>query len=265
MKIKVSHEVPLCLLDKSLSFNDYDYCLPHLMDESETYRKFFLNASEKNRHIMMDNSLHELGNPYKEDRLFHWLEELMPNEFFIPDFWENKEQSIQSAKNWIKFQEEYSNTTFIAVVQAKDYYEAAECYQIYKEIGYKKIAFSYGAEYYCQGNFFHPNKTLGKALGRIRVISTLYKLGAIKETDKIHLLGCSVPQEFGWYKDFPFIESIDTSNPVMAALDGMKYKSYGLYEKPKSNMNDSLYKNEYLINMTVLDHNIQQFRAINNL
>ncbi len=31
-KVKISHEVPFCLLEKSREFNDYDYCLPHLMD-----------------------------------------------------------------------------------------------------------------------------------------------------------------------------------------------------------------------------------------
>jgi hypothetical protein len=36
-KIKISHEVPFDLLDLSTKFNDYDYCLPHLLDESEQY------------------------------------------------------------------------------------------------------------------------------------------------------------------------------------------------------------------------------------
>jgi len=264
MKIKVSHEVPLCLLKDSLKYNDYQYALPHLMDESETYRNHFLKCKKNKIEIYLDNSVHELLNPYKDDRLFHWIEELQPSCFFVPDYLEDKTRSIESAKQWIKFQEEYKSTNFIAVVQAQNLYEAVKCYQIYKDLGYKKIAFSYGAKYYAT-LASHPNKTLGKALGRIYVLSALYDMGIINRTDKIHLLGCSVPQEFGWYKDFPFIESIDTSNPVMAAIDGMKYKSYGLYEKPKSNMNDSLHKDEYLINMTVLDHNIQQFRAINNL
>ena len=36
-------------------------------------------------------------------------------------------------------------------------------------------------------------------------------MGDIKQDDRIHLLGCAVPQEFGWYKDINCIESIDTS------------------------------------------------------
>jgi hypothetical protein len=42
--IKVSHEVPRCLLYDSENFNDYDYALVHLLEEDETYREYFLEA-----------------------------------------------------------------------------------------------------------------------------------------------------------------------------------------------------------------------------
>ena len=44
--IKVSHEVPLCLLNRSIEFNDYDYCLPHLLDQYEEYKDFFLQSRD---------------------------------------------------------------------------------------------------------------------------------------------------------------------------------------------------------------------------
>ncbi len=59
--IKVSHEVPICLLEHSLKFNHYDYCLPHLLDQNEQYREFFYKSKAEGRYIIMDNSLHELG------------------------------------------------------------------------------------------------------------------------------------------------------------------------------------------------------------
>ena len=117
--IKVSHEVPLCILNQSIEFNDYDYCLPHLMDEYEEYEDFFIKSKNNGRYIMMDNSLHELGQPYSEDRLLYWLDKLKPQEFFIPDYWEDKTQSIVSAKKWSAIQHSFLNVTFIAVVQAK--------------------------------------------------------------------------------------------------------------------------------------------------
>ena len=81
--VKVSHEVPICLLNKSRDFNDYDYCLPHLLDKNLEYEEYFRDAREKGRYIIMDNSLHELGKAYKTERLVHWIEELKPNEFIV--------------------------------------------------------------------------------------------------------------------------------------------------------------------------------------
>jgi hypothetical protein len=262
--MKVSHEVPLCLLEQSLQFNDYDYCLPHLMDQYEEYRNFFMRSKANGRHIMMDNSLHELGVPYSEDRLFYWLDELQPNEFFVPDYWEDQTQSVVSAKRWIQYQNNYPDTTFIAVVQAKSLYEAVICYQIYKDLGYKKIAFSYGASYY-NGVHPHENKAIGKALGRIDTINKIHGIGVIHDNDKIHLLGCSVPQEFGYHKDSSYIESIDTSNPVMAAIQGLKYDTLGLEVKPTVNMNECFEMSLSEIDMKLVNYNVKQFKQINNL
>ena len=262
--MKISHEVPLCLLEQSLQFNDYQYCLPHLMDQYEEYRNFFMRSKANGRHIMMDNSLHELGVPYSEDRLFYWLDELQPDEFFVPDYWEDQTQSVVSAKRWIQYQERYPDTTFIAVVQAKALYEAIICYQIYKDLGYKKIAFSYGASYY---NEVHPheNKAIGKALGRIDTINKMHNINVIHDNDRIHLLGCSVPQEFGYHKDSSYIESIDTSNPVMAAIQGLKYDALGLEVKPTANMNECFEMPLSEIDIELLNYNVKQFKQINNL
>jgi hypothetical protein len=122
--------------------------------------------------------------------------------------------------------------------------------------GYDKIAFSYGASYYNEVSS-HPNKTLGKALGRIQVISKLKEWNIINNRDKIHLLGCSVPQEFGWYKDLPYIESLDTSNPVMAGVEGIEYSKNGLYIKPTSNMN-TVFENKKL-NVDLIKYNVAMF------
>ena len=260
--IKISHEVPLCILNRSVEFNDYDYCLPHLMDEYEEYENFFIESKNNGRYIMMDNSLHELGQPYSEDRLLYWLDKLKPQEFFIPDYWEDKTRSIVSAKKWSAIQHSFLNVTFIAVVQAKSIAEAAECYQAYKDFGYNKIAFSYGASYYNEVSS-HPNKSLGKALGRIQVISKLKEWDIINNNDRIHLLGCSVPQEFGWYKDLSYIESLDTSNPVMAGIEGLEYSNSGLYEKPSVNMN-TVFENER-VNIDLINHNVKMFKQINKL
>ena len=86
--IKVSHELPNNMLHMSKDINDYEYCLPHLLDNRDgIYKDHFIQAKKDGRYIIMDNSLHELGEAYGEDRLLHWINELQPNEFIVPDVW----------------------------------------------------------------------------------------------------------------------------------------------------------------------------------
>ena len=261
--MKVSHEVPRCLLLASQEFNDYDYCLPHLLDIDEEYKQYFYNAKKSGRYIIMDNSLHELGEAYKWDRLHYWIEELEPDEFIVPDVWMNYAQTHAQAKYWIKMKFP-ENTTLVAVVQGENEGAAYGCYRNLKELGYEKLAISYGASWY-NDLHPHPNKDLGKALGRLCFISRLYSSGEIDKFDRIHLLGCSVPQEFGWYKGHKQIESIDTSNPVMAALEGTIYTERGLTEKPKANMNDHFDIKFMDVKYEDIIHNTTLFREINGI
>ena len=245
------------MLDKSFEINDYEYCLPHLLDQNETYKKHFEDAKESGSYIIMDNSLHELGKAYDTDRLLHWINHLEPNEFIVPDVWQDKTATLVNAKRWMSVKLPES-TTKVAVVQAQSYHEAFECYNILKMQGYQKIAFSYGADWYAE-EFPHPNPLVGKMMGRIMTISKMYKKGLIGESDRVHLLGCALPQEFGYYADFPFIESIDTSNPIIHGLQGIKYNSLGLLNKESIKI-DQIDKE---INTDILydiNHNLIQFK-----
>jgi hypothetical protein len=98
--MKVSHEVPLCLLEDSLDFNDYDYCLVHLLDKDKDYVDFFMKAKQQGRYIILDNSLHELGTAYHDSGLMHWVDKLRPNEFIVPDVWQDTNASIVNARKW---------------------------------------------------------------------------------------------------------------------------------------------------------------------
>ena len=70
--VKVSHELPNNMLHMSSTINDYEYCLPHLLDYKgdweDIYKDHFIQAKKDGRYIIMDNSLHELGEAYNKDR-----------------------------------------------------------------------------------------------------------------------------------------------------------------------------------------------------
>jgi hypothetical protein len=149
-------------------------------------------------------------------------------------------------------------------VQAKSIHDVIICTQTYKDLGYKKIAYSYGASYYndiCP----HPNKDLGKAIGRFMVISKLHEIKLLTSSDRVHLLGTSSPIEFGMYKNIECIESIDTSNPIMAAIDKLSYNNIGLDKKPVANMNEYQDMDINDIDMELIEWNVKMFRKINQL
>lgn len=262
--MKVSHEIPFAYLEASLEFNDYDYLLPHLYDQFEEYKEFFQRSNHAGRrYIIMDNSLHELGVPYSKGKMISIIEEIKPDEFIVPDAWEDATLSMRQAKEW-SFIELPEGVKKVAVVQGKSFNDVVKCYQTYKWLGYTKIAFSYGASYYndiCK----HPNKDWGKAIGRLAVISDMIDMGLIGKSDEIHLLGCSLPQEFLYYKDIKQIKTIDTSNPVMAAFDGTIYNSWGLDSKPKTKIDEVIDAEFNEAVYEVIKHNTTSFKLMNNI
>ena len=260
--MKVSHEVPRCLLTLSPEINDYEYILPHLLDQDEEYLAYYREAKAKGRYIVMDNSLHELGEAYDFDRLKYWVNELEPDEFMVPDVWMDCHQTAAQAKYWLQF-DFPTKTKSIAVIQGKDKNDAYLCAGLLRELGYDKLCVSYGATWY--NDFFpHTNTDMGKALGRVRFVQGLLNLSHLNDV-KFHLLGCSIPQEFGWYDNNPRIESIDTSNPVMAALDGIKYNNNGLNYKPNANMNDHFDMMFDELDYDLVKYNTNKFKQINNI
>jgi hypothetical protein len=79
------------------------------------------------------------------------------------------------------------------------------------------------------------------------------------------LLGTASPIEFGMYKNMPFIESIDTSNPIMAAIDGVAYSRMGLQSKPIANMNKYQDMSSESLKENLVEWNVVMFREINGL
>tara|TARA_R110000765_G_scaffold13299_1_gene40017 strand:+ start:51 stop:857 length:807 start_codon:yes stop_codon:yes gene_type:complete len=257
---KISHEVPRCLLTSSPEFNDYDYCLPHLLDQDKEYLQYFIDARDKGRYVIMDNSLHELGKAYNSDRLLHWINELQPNEFIVPDVWMKGHQTAAQAKYWKQYKYP-KHTKLLAVIQGTDKNDAYLCASLLQDLGYDKLCVSYGATWY--NDFFpHTNVDMGKALGRIRFVQGLLNLEQFKDT-KFHLLGCSIPQEFSWYDNHPQIESIDTSNPIMSAIEQIEYKDHGLNYKPDPNMNEYFDMEENELDYGSVLYNVNKFRRIN--
>jgi len=260
--MKISHESPLCLLDRSRSYNDYDYALVHLFETEPTYLQFFKDSLAQGRTVLLDNSIFELGTAFDTDKFAHWIKELQPTEYIIPDVLEDTIGTMDNALDW---KEKYSDLPgkTIGVVQGKSYADLVQCYDYLDNIiGVDKIAISFDYSYYLEV-CPHPNKWMGYALGRVQTLTRLLNDGVINTKKPHHLLGCALPIEFMFYREgFEWLESLDTSSPIVHALLDFGYEPGGLVSKKSIKLIELLNTPEPTVAaMHTIRHNIQYFRS----
>lgn len=241
----ISHETPVSLLTHSWGYNDYDYALVHLLPTNQKYREFYFKSVEYGRKVLLDNSIFELGTAFDPDQFAHWVQKLTPFEYVIPDVLEDMKGTCDSLDNFLS---KYNNLPGkkIGVVQGKTYQELIDCYKFVAP-KVDKVAISFDYSYYLKNwsttEFYVPgfaintetNNWIKYCLGRVKLIHDLQCDGVLLTEKPLHLLGASVPWEFSLYSKnnlYSYIETVDTSNPIVAGILNKKYNPvYGLHEK----------------------------------
>ena len=234
--MKISHELPLSLMKYAYKWNDYDYCLPHLIDQYSEYKEFFEYSRTHGRFIIMDNGLFE-GVTHTTEDLIEKIELIQPDVFVVPDAWNDSNTTLVNAKSWvINYKEGLpQRTNLMAVCQGKDMTELTTTYQTLVDLGYKYIAFNHSSIAY-QDRYPLNEPLFAQMYGRMEFIRKLVASNIIRNDVHHHLLGCSLPQEFMSYKDWNFIKSVDTSNPILVGAEGIRYADGGLDFKPKEKL-----------------------------
>ena len=257
--MQISHESPLCLLEESRKFNDYDYALVHLFEENLQYLQFFRDSISQGRRVILDNSIFELGKSFEPKRFRYWVEELRPTEYIIPDVLEDYQETKQSLENWIHENRDLSGVK-IGVVQGKTYSELIDCYKIV-DSHCDKIAISFDYSFYTS-LFPYVSKHVGFTLGRSFLIHSLLRDGVINTKKPHHLLGCPLPWEFTLYRNLDWIETVDTSSPIVHSILGVEFGELGIHEKKTIKLVDLLFTQKDSINLDLLYHNIKTFRYL---
>lgn len=265
--MKVSHESPISILKLSKEYNDFDYCLVHLLDQYPEYKVYYKVARETyNREVLLDNSIFELGKAFDSREFWLKAKEIKPNMFIVPDVLEDAQGTIQSYKDFNLYAQdikEQFHTKTIGAVQGKTWYELKECYKFMIDNA-DMIAISFDFSYY---QITGEGKThLEKwCSGRQRFIQDLINSGVWNWSKPHHLLGCSLAKEFRFYVDRNInnIVSCDTSNPIVAAIHGLKYDAdYGLDNKPSTKLADLITHNFTDDQLELVKYNTTMFKKI---
>lgn len=256
----ISHEVPISLLEESKSFNDYDYCLLHLTAISE-YKKYYQQAIKEGRKVLLDNSIFELGDALTLEEVYQGVLDIHPTWVIVPDCLDDTETTIERFQEWEKRYPDLDVLT-IGVVQGKSLEDLVRCYQYMSEHA-DKIAISFDSKAYDELSIFEEDKLERWCNGRQIFIKYLVDNNIWNDAKPHHLLGCSYAKEFSQplYNELS-IETIDTSNPIVAAIKHLRYKLYGLDEKPSVKLCDLINYSLDAEQREFVTYNTQIFKKI---
>jgi len=150
----------------------------------------------------------------------------------------------------------------MAVCQGKDMGELITTYQTLVDLGYTHIAFNHSSIAYQKeyGGEEGMGVLKSQMYGRMEFIRRLVAQGIIREGIYHHLLGCSLPQEFMVYKDWKFIRSCDTSNPILVGAEGVRYTDSGITFKPKDKL-EHYFEKDLDGKIEDIRFNVQKFKA----
>ena len=226
--------MPLSMLNDCrfsiFKINDYDYFLIHQLLKYNEYKELFKLSKQANRVQILDNSAYELGESFNMDDFAEAVKEFEPTEYLVPDCFNDYDKNIELFDDWMS---KYSNLKGIKIVtiHGKTYQELVNAYKYFDKHDVK-IAFNFAEGIYKEMGDGNPVE------GRRKAIFNMLNDGIININKKHHLLGCTLAQEFAYYKNLGFIETIDTSNPIVA---GLEKKWYPIQEKPESVIDDYHY------------------------
>lgn len=258
----ISHEVPICFLERSLSFNDYDYALVHLFKD-KTYLDFFIWSSTSGRTIILDNSLFELKKAFDEKEFLYYIDLISPSYFIIPDSWGNCYKTLKNLNIWLNYCVKYSiKSVPMAVLQGNSLKDIIKCHQNFLSAGIKKIGISFGLPFY-RDIVSSSSDTINNSLGRFLIFNNLKEMGFLESSISYHLLGCSSIQEIFLHKlsgNFEFIKSIDTSLPIKLGVEKKYINEFEFIEKPRGIIDDILYSTFGPLQEKCIMENILLFR-----
>lgn len=247
----VSHEIPHSLAKEELAgkynINDFLFVLLHRYIDDKEYRNI-VDASKQFK--ILDNSCFELGEALSNDLIVKYVGKINPDVFVLPDVLGNYEETLERSKKFL-FDYSHLEKKAMAVIQGNTHEEFIKCYQDFDayEIAMMGIPFCFNWASHATPEE-HANE-------RVKLLKVLEPY--INHNRKHHLLGTWDIKEFAHYKNYKWVYSVDTSNPIAAGIEG---DNYPISHKPKIKFDQFVNYPLTDCNIDVIIENVKTFREV---
>lgn len=248
----ISHEIPHSLAEAEGKYqiNDYLFILLHRYIEDERYKRIVDSYSGFK---ILDNSCFELGEAVSNELIAKHVNIIKPDVFVLPDVLGNKRKTLDRSH---QFLDEYPALEYkaMAVIQGDTYEDFALCYGEFNNnynLAMMGIPFCFNWAFKVKMTPFEH------AIERVKLVDFLMNEGYIDTNVRHHLLGTWCALEFKLYKNYSWIYSIDTSNPIAAGIEGSHYP---IIHKPHLKFDDFAELPLDRINLDIVLQNVTTFK-----
>jgi hypothetical protein len=213
----------------------------------------------------MDNSAYELGEDYDIEKFAYSVSTYNPSYYILPDVIGDIKKTIEKIDHFvIHTLEKYDiRSKPMGVIQGNTIDEFIESHKYYEDLGVDYIAIPHAIPMLrdlvgYNGSNMSSEEAQGR--GRLKLIEILENKGIIKNNINYHILGVLLPQETIPLKTKTYIKSIDTSNPVLNGMLGIRYQNGTLDSKPTEKMHDLMENKINIHQESIILHNIKEFK-----
>lgn len=265
--IRRFHEAPKCIFNEVQRVTDGDYALVNLFAEDPEYYQLFVDALAQGREVILDNGVFELGSAWNAEEFAAWVRKLQPTYYIVPDVLENCAGTVSS---FFEFINQYPDLPGkrIGVAQGESYDLMVACYKAIEPYC-DMVAMSFDFSWF-QDERSASNRYIQAMVGRRMMLRRMVDESVINRNKPHHLLGVMLPQEVRYYTNpnqaemFDWIYSIDTSNPVVHGLKGIRYMKHGLDSKESQKLYTMINSEVNDEQREVVLYNIEKFRGFCN-
>lgn len=215
---------PTQYLDAAAIRSSTHLVLAHIVDKDPVYAQFYARMSKAGHRIIMDNGAFELGHSYDPDKLFGLAEQCGAHAIVLPDYpFRPVHETIEAAKKYIPiFKQAGFQTFFVPQSEKGDFSDV--------KYGYEWAAGHPDIDIIGMSILTFPNALPNVHPAMARVVGTSLMINDNIFTGKKyhHYLGLiDAALEIPSLIRLGVVDSLDSSNPVWAAINGYRYNLDG--------------------------------------